>query len=46
MYEKILAHVGHDIEATTYGNPPVNASVECIDCMEVIIDEDKENNDD
>ena len=47
LYEKILAHVGHEIEVATYGdpervNPPVNVSVECMTCSEVIVSEDKD----
>jgi hypothetical protein len=40
--EKALAHVGHNIEVATYGSPPVNVAVECIDCFEVIVDADVE----
>ncbi len=43
--EKMIAHVGHDIECVTYGRPgetAVNVSIECIDCAEVIIDADIE----
>jgi len=28
-------HVGHQLEAVTYGDPPVNVAVECIDCCQV-----------
>jgi hypothetical protein len=34
-FNRIKAHVGHNIEAVIYGDD-VNASVECIDCNEVI----------
>ena len=41
-YEDIVRHVGHRIEAVTYGSviETWNASVECIDCSEVIVTED------
>jgi hypothetical protein len=39
-YRTALLHVGHNIEVATYGTPPVNVSVECIDCYEVIADAD------
>lgn len=39
---KALSHLGHHIECVTYGLPPVNVAIECIDCYEVIIDEDLE----
>ena len=35
-----LAHVGHRVEVATYGSPPENVSVECVDCYEVIADAD------
>jgi hypothetical protein len=39
--EKLLNHVGHNIEIATYGkDAPVNVSIECIDCYEVIYDVD------
>ena len=44
LYDKIRAHRGHSIEVAVYGdeNDPVNAAVECIDCFEVIVDEDRD----
>lgn len=33
--ERIAQHVGHDIEVVTYGDK-INASIECLDCGEVI----------
>jgi hypothetical protein len=41
MYEKIVSHIGHNIEVASYGNPIVNVAVECMDCYEVIVDADK-----
>jgi hypothetical protein len=50
MYEKIVSHIGHNIEVASYGgklehllNQPseiVNVAVECMDCHEVIVDAD------
>jgi hypothetical protein len=42
QYQKIKEHIGHKIECVYYGNYMQNVSIECIDCMEVIISEDKE----
>lgn len=41
LYAKILAHRGHKIVVVTYGEEDENAAIECEDCSEVIIDEDK-----
>ena len=41
-FEELLRHTGHKLECVTYGNPPVNVAVECVDCYEVLIDFDKE----
>lgn len=42
LYEKIAAHVGHEIEVVTYGrDEDVNVSIECVDCDEVLYDVDK-----
>ena len=43
MFNKLLAHIGHKIETVAYGQgEPINASVECMDCNEVLYSEDKE----
>jgi hypothetical protein len=44
LYQKIVAHRGHEIEVAVYGleDDPVNAAVECLDCFEVIVDEDRD----
>lgn len=42
-FNHLMNHVGHDIECVTYGvDETVNVSVECMDCGCVIIDYDKE----
>ena len=39
--EKLAPHVGHEISCVTYGlGKPVNVSIECEDCCEVIFDVD------
>ena len=39
ILHKLLVHTGHKIEIVTYGNgEPVNLSVECTDCYEVLYD--------
>jgi hypothetical protein len=39
-FEELKAHVGHKLECVTYGNPPDNVAVECLDCSMVIVDFD------
>ena len=43
LYQKISEHIGHKIVCVYYGTPEnmQNVAVECEDCNEVIIDEDK-----
>lgn len=38
--EKLLPHVGHDIEVMHYGTKrfPINIAIECMDCNEVLVD--------
>lgn len=45
-FEELRQHIGHKIECVCYGDPPVNVSVECITCGEVLMDLDStyENN--
>jgi len=43
LFEKLISHCGHVIEAVTYGRDgvfPDSAAIECITCGEVIIDAD------
>ena len=40
-HERLLPHTGHEVELCALGNPPVNISVECITCGEVLIDFDR-----
>ena len=42
LFERLIAHVGHNIELVTYGDgEPVNVAIECVDCYEVLLDEEK-----
>jgi hypothetical protein len=42
LFAKMRAHFGHQIEVAMYGQPddPANVAIECLDCCEVIVDED------
>lgn len=42
-YEELKDHIGHDIVIVYYGDMQ-NVALECMDCMKVIIDFDKEDN--
>ncbi len=49
-FEDLKRHVGHNIECATYGYEdnkgiyhPVNVSIECMDCYEVLMDFDVED---
>jgi len=39
-FERIRGHVGHHVVAVTYGNPPVNAAIECETCGTVLYSAD------
>jgi len=41
-FEELNKHKGHKIEIVTYGNPPVNVAIECLDCFEVLLFFDRE----
>lgn len=45
LYHKMLDHAGHNIEIVRYGdcNDPVNVAVECVDCNMVIVDENRDS---
>lgn len=40
-YEDLMAHWGHKIQLAKYGD--VNATIECVDCHEIIVSFDKED---
>ena len=42
LYHQIAQHFGHKIEIANYGNG-LNYAIECVDCSEVIVDEDRPN---
>lgn len=46
-YNELKRHIGHDIVCVSYGDPndPVNVAVECETCNEVLLDYDKEEDD-
>lgn len=44
LFDRIASHAGHKIEVGLYGNEKygtVNASIECMDCYEVIVTQDR-----
>lgn len=41
-YDDIARHFGHEIEVALYGKPAVNAAIECMDCGQVLVDFDRE----
>ena len=47
LFEKLEKHIGHAIEIACYEDNKqkkiANVAVECIDCNEVLIDEDNPN---
>lgn len=43
--DKLEEHAGHDVVITAYGQPdlpPVNFTLECMECYEVLADADNE----
>lgn len=45
-YGELLDHAGHSIVIATYGDEddPENVAIECVDCYEVLLDYDREEN--
>jgi len=41
-YTELIAHLGHKIELADYANE--NVAIECLDCSEVLVDYDNEEN--
>lgn len=41
-FKSLLAHAGHKTVVATYGDPPVNVTIECLTCNEVLLDYDDE----
>ena len=46
LYLKLIEHVGCKLECVTYGDDADNVSVECLDHGCVLVDADKEENED
>jgi hypothetical protein len=38
--DELLEHVGHAIECVSYGMPPMNVAIECVDCHVVLVEFD------
>ncbi len=45
VFEKILKHLGHKVEAIAYGDhgDPRHAAIECTECHEVIVSQSKDD---
>jgi hypothetical protein len=43
-FDQLRLHYRHELEVALYGNPPVNATIECLQCNEVLLSFDKEEN--
>jgi len=41
-FDDLMNHVGHELECSTYGDGAytANVAIECINCMEVLLDFD------
>lgn len=37
-FDDLVTHVGHAVKVVTYGNPPVNVAVECVQCGVALMD--------
>jgi len=40
MYDKLIRHVGHNIDCASYADGQ-NVAIECLDCNEILVDEDE-----
>ena len=45
-YKELHKHKGHNIMCVSYGNDEINISLECKDCNEVLIDFNKDDEED
>lgn len=41
-FDRVLSHLGHEIEVAAYGDNE-NVAIECLTCMEVIVDYNQED---
>ena len=44
-FDKVLSHIGHDLEVVVYGDNE-NVAIECLTCMEVVVDYNQEEDED
>ena len=44
-FDRVLSHLGHKLEVAVYGDNE-NVAIECLTCMEVVVDYDQGDNDD
>jgi hypothetical protein len=47
-FHDLLSHRGHEVEVAVYGpaDDPLNAAIECLDCGEVLLDFDADEDED
>jgi hypothetical protein len=43
-FDRVLSHLGHELEVAIYGDNE-NVAIECLTCMEVVVDYDQGDND-
>ena len=41
-FDRVLSHLGHELEVAVYGDN-VNVAIECLTCMEVVVDYNQED---
>ncbi len=44
-FDRVLSHLGHELEVAVYGDNE-NVAIECLTCMEVVVDYDQGDHDD
>jgi hypothetical protein len=40
-YNDLVEHLGHNLTVALYGNG-INATIECVDCYDILLDYDRE----
>lgn len=43
-FDRVLSHFGHELEVAVYGDNE-NVAIECLTCMEVVVDYNQEDDD-
>ena len=43
-FDRVLSHLGHELEVAVYGDNE-NVAIECLTCMEVVVDYDQGDDD-